>query len=177
MDPKASMLPTTPQRPGQPLHTNCRKCSTPEGWKPEARVKLVCSRDWIRNSCIHERTCVETPWPTELTRRTDNVSNGPAILNIAFDIAILKLTFNANWKLLILSAVDRLEKLISTYCWDPELNPGSLRWKRACYRSATVARLLSSAPAQLRFRTHVYNKLISCVCPKRHSAFQLIFIS
>ena len=35
--------------------------------------------------------------------------------NNAFDIAILQMTFNANWKLLILSTVDRLEKLISTY--------------------------------------------------------------
>ena len=33
---------------------------------------------------------------------------------IAFDIAILKVTLNVNWKPLILSAVGRLENLIST---------------------------------------------------------------
>ena len=48
-------------------------------------------------------------------------------VNAAFDIAILKVTFNVNWEPLILSAVDRLEKLISTQRRDPELNPGSLR--------------------------------------------------
>ena len=35
-------------------------------------------------------------------------------INIALDIAILKVTFNVNWESLILYAVDRLEKLIST---------------------------------------------------------------
>jgi len=50
------------------------------------------------------------------------------------------MTFNANWKPHILSAVDQLDKLISTYRRDPELNPGSLRWTRAYQRSATVVR-------------------------------------
>ena len=58
------------------------------------------------------------------------------------DIAILKVTFNVNWKPLTLSAVGRLEKLNSTSRRDPELNPGPLHRKRACYCSATVARVV-----------------------------------
>ena len=46
---------------------------------------------------------------------------------IAFDIAILKATLNVNCKPLILSAVGRLEKLISTLRPDLEMNPGPLR--------------------------------------------------
>ena len=79
---------------------------------------------------------------------------------IAFDIAILKATLNVNWKPLILSAVSRLEKLISTWRPDLALNPGPLRWKRACYRSATVARQPWSKPElnpwlQLKLAEHV----------------------
>ena len=59
---------------------------------------------------------------------------------IALGIAILKVTLNVSWRPLILSAVGWLENLISTWRPDLELNPGPLRWKRACYRSATVAR-------------------------------------
>ena len=75
-------------------------------------------------------------------------------INIAFDIAIPKVTFNVNWGPLILSAVDRLEKLISTQRRDPELNPDSLRWKRACYRSATVARSSNYCACTIYF--HIY---------------------
>ena len=47
-----------------------------------------------------------------------HVASGAFAINnkimIAFDIAILKVTLNVNWKPLILSAVGRLEILIST---------------------------------------------------------------
>ena len=45
-------------------------------------------------------------------------------INIAFDIAILKVTLNVNWKPLILSAVGRLEKL-NYLTPRPGVEPGS----------------------------------------------------
>jgi hypothetical protein len=78
---------------------------------------------------------------------------------IAFNHIQMKLS--ANWKLLIPSAVDRLEKLISTYRRDPELNLGSPRWKRACYRSATGARRSTWVNRVMRLSHTVDSRLCS----------------
>ena len=76
------------------------------------------------------------------------------------------MTFNVNWKSLILSAVDRLEKLIPTYRRDLELNPGSLRWKRACYRSAIVAYHLG-----VTIFSHLYQRSTHTQTSSLHTSF------